>query len=63
MLGGLEKSLLVSFDEAHRTPLFYAVAYNNIQVTEFLLELGPHLATAQGTKIFFFDRKLSERDN
>eukprot|EP01041_Mallomonas_annulata_P005527 gene5527-11136_t len=33
----LNKILLTSFDESHRTPLFYAVAYDKFEAAEYLL--------------------------
>jgi hypothetical protein len=46
MLGGLEKSLLSALDTANRSPLFYAVAYGQVEIIKFLLESSPELASA-----------------
>ena len=47
-LGTMEMALLVSFDSAHRTPLFYAVAYNHVDVTKYLLTAGALLSISKG---------------
>jgi ankyrin repeat protein len=46
MLGRLEVSLLSSFDAAHRCPLFYAVAYGQVEVTQFLVDACPEMVLA-----------------
>jgi ankyrin repeat protein len=43
MLGRLETSLLSSFDAAHRCPLFYAVAYGQVEITQYLVEACPEM--------------------
>ena len=40
----LNPSLLASFDESRRTPLFYAVAYDKPQAAEYLLKVYPDSA-------------------
>jgi len=44
MLSSVELSLLCSYDSAHRSPLFYSVAYDNHEVVAFLLEKFPEMA-------------------
>ena len=46
MLGRLEASLLSSFDAAHRCPLFYAVAYGQLKISEYLVEKCPEMVDA-----------------
>ena len=46
VLEALEPSLLTSFDEAKRSPLFYAVAYGQEEVTDYLLAIAPELSLA-----------------
>ena len=48
ILEAMQRALLVSFDSAHRTPLFYAVAYNHATVTKYLLAAGSHLSVSKG---------------
>jgi len=43
VLGKLETSLLASFDGAQRSPLFYAVAYGQEDITAFLVENAPDM--------------------
>jgi ankyrin repeat protein len=42
-LAELEPTLLFSFDIAHRSPLFYAVAYSQVDITSYLLDANPEL--------------------
>ena len=46
VLEALEPSLLTSFDEAKRSPLFYAVAYGQEEVADYLLAIAPELSLA-----------------
>jgi ankyrin repeat protein len=46
VLEALEPSLLTSFDEAQRSPLFYAVAYGHDEVVDYLLNIAPDLSLA-----------------
>lgn len=50
-LARMDPSLLTSFDEAGRSPLFYAVAYNRASATSYLLGAAPeciHQTDAHG---------------
>lgn len=44
MLSDVELALLGSFDSAHRSPLFYSVAYDKQETVRFLLEKFPGMA-------------------
>lgn len=43
VLGNLESSLLASFDASHRSPLFYAAAYNQEEVLTYIMSLCPQM--------------------
>jgi len=46
VLADLELSLLSSYDAAHRSPLFYAVAYGQEDVARYLISKCPEMADA-----------------